>query len=650
MADSSLLRGFHAFSAWRAALGEHIETWRRWLSDNDLVDAQTDLRLQQLLGRPADERLVVAVVADAARGKTELINAMFFADYGVRLLPGGAECATMCTTELLYDRTKPPCIELLPMQTRARHASSFEFKRYPEVWHLIPLDISSAEAMQGAFAHMRETMRVPAEEARRYGLLGPAADQSHAMSAGDGAVDVPRWRHALINFPHPLLAHGLVILATPDLNGIAAEPGRAPSALPQAHVALLVLAADSGVTGGDLAIWRDQIGQFGSGNCFAVLNKIDALWEGPRDEARIAAAIADRLADCSRALGLDPSCIFPVSAQEGLLGRIDDDDALVARSGLPRLEHALATELLRARHGIMGAYVRAEIRSITASTRTGLDARRRSILEQLRELEYLRGKNRGMIRLMMQKVGAEKGNLQRELSSYQALHSVFSAHTDRLFTHLGMDALSENWQRAREQMRASAFSAGVRSAMTRFLHDAREGLERSSVQVAEISALMAAMYRKFSGDYGLRLASPAPFSMLKYLKEMDRLEAAYERRFNTLVAMLTNAKRSLMQKFFETLASRVRRCYEYANREADQWLRAIMAPMETQVDEHQTQFMRRLESIKRIQRSIETLENRMEDLLAVEGGIRAQNVTLDQMSAALEHAIEAGPSALAQAA
>ncbi len=334
----------------------------------------------------------------------------------------------------------------------------------------------------------------------------------------------------------------------------------------------------------------------------------------------------------------------------GRMAEIDDDDAPLAGSGLPQLEHALATELIPAPHEIMGSLARDEIGNMTSATRSRLEARRRDLLDQLQELEYLRGKNRGMIGMMMHKVGVEKESFAREHARYQALRGVLSTHINRLFTHLGMDALSEDWRRAREEMHRSVFTPGVRSAMTRFFRNVREGLEHSAEQVTEISTLMVAMYRKFSDEHGLRLPAPAPFSMLKYLNEIDRLEATYERRFNTLVAMLTNEKLTLMQKFFETLASQVKRCYEYANREADQWLRAIMAPMEMQVREHQMQLRRRLESIKRIHQATDTLGDRIEELVAIERGVRAQLEALQKMSAALESALEFREHPLAQAA
>ena len=64
-----------------------------------------------------------------------------------------------------------------------------------------------------------------------------------------------------------------------------------------------------------------------------------------------------------------------------------------------------------------------------------------------------------------------------------------------------------------------------------------------------------------------------------------------------LRSLLTTDKKNLTQKFFEEVAVQVRRAFERANKDAETWLRAIMAPMETQVREHQIQLKRRLESV-----------------------------------------------------
>src|SRR5512145_674580 len=103
----SLANQFAAYTAWRSRLSTNIGEFQDWLSQNELSDAQTDLRLAQLLERLREDRLNVAFVAEFSRGKSELINAIFFAEYGSRMLPSSAGRTTMCPTELMYDPEKP---------------------------------------------------------------------------------------------------------------------------------------------------------------------------------------------------------------------------------------------------------------------------------------------------------------------------------------------------------------------------------------------------------------------------------------------------------------------------------------------------------------------------------------------------------------
>jgi hypothetical protein len=62
------------------------------------------------------------------------------------------------------------------------------------------------------------------------------------------------------------------------------------------------------------------------------------------------------------------------------------------------------------------------------------------------------------------------------------------------------------------------------------------------------------------------------------------------------------------------------------------------------------QLRRRLESIKRIHQATDTLEDRIEELVAIERGVRAQLEALQEISAALESALEFREHPLARAA
>ena len=117
-----------ALASWRLALAAQVAQFGRLLQAHDLLD-ETDIAVLATLRERLDsEKLVLAFVAEFSRGKSELINAIFFADYGQRILPSSAGRTTMCPTELLYDETIPPCIRLLPIETRSEAQSTTDYK------------------------------------------------------------------------------------------------------------------------------------------------------------------------------------------------------------------------------------------------------------------------------------------------------------------------------------------------------------------------------------------------------------------------------------------------------------------------------------------------------------------------------------------
>ncbi|MBZ0095114.1 MAG: dynamin family protein, partial [Sulfuricella sp.] len=626
MAHDDLVSHFEAYSAWRGRLSDNVGDFRNWLNEQELNDAQTDLRIQHLLDRLHDDKLNVAFVAEFSRGKSELINAIFFADYGQRLLPSSAGRTTMCPTELMYEEGREPCIQLLPIETRAADTTTTEYKRYLDEWKILPLDIESSDAMADAFVQVSQTKRVSLDEAARYGLYNEKDENNIVTVHQDGTVDIPCWRHAIINFPHPLLKQGLVILDTPGLNAIGTEPELTLNLLPNAHAVLFILAADTGVTKSDIEVWRNHIGnqQGHQKGRLVVLNKIDGLWDELKSAEEIENEIDKQVSTSASLLGIKPAYVFPVSAQKGLLAKINRDEPLLEKSRLLALEKSLSDELIPSKQEIVRDNTRGEIEHMEESIRSILDARLSGVREQLDELLGLRGKNEDVIEHMMSKVKKDKEDFEKGLQRFQALRSVFSQQTNILFAHLGMDALKTEVKNTRIAMAEARFTKGMRDAMSQFFRDANENIAQSARQIEEIKGMMGAMYKKFNEEHGLSQAAPAPFSTLKYHKEIARLEKAYNEHFNTMLNMLTHEKLSLTTKFFETLANRVVRVYEVANQDVENWLKAIMAPMETQVREHQLHLRRRLESIKRIHKATDTLEDRITELQHMENGILKQ--------------------------
>jgi hypothetical protein len=624
--NSKLANQFAAYTEWRKALVDTISDYRSWLNEQELNDGQVDQRIQHLLDRLREDKLNVAFVAEFSRGKSELINAIFFAGYGTRLLPSSAGRTTMCPTELLYDKTKPSSIMLLPIETRLSDATTTEYKRYPEEWKTVTFDIESNESMVSAFKEVSNTKAVSVLEAEKYGLFDPnSADDALSVNK-DGTIDVPSWRYAMINFPHPLLEQGLVILDTPGLNAIGTEPELTLNMLPNAHAVLFILAADTGVTKSEIDVWRQYISgtRWKQKGRLAVLNKIDGLWDELKDEEEIQKELSKQIKSSADLLGLETNQIFPISAQKGLLAKVNNDPALLDKSRILELERALSDELIPSKKEIVRDNTQNEIEDLIASSHLILDARISGINDQLLELRGLRGKNEDVVEHMMNKVKVDKENFEKGLQRFQALRSIFSQHTNRLFTLLGMEALKTHVHSTRETMQSASFTKTIRDAMDNFFKELKTRLVSSDAQIDEIKKMMDVMYEKFSKEHGLRKSDPPAFSTLRYQKELAKLERAYKEQFNTAFNMIANEKMTLTTKFFETLASRVIHVYEVANRDIENWLKAVISPMESQVREHQLQLRRRLESIKRIYKATDTLEDRILELEAIEKSIQAQ--------------------------
>jgi hypothetical protein len=630
MAENKLAHQFTAYSEWRKALVDSICDYRSWLNEQELNDAQIDQRITNLLERLREDKLNVAFVAEFSRGKSELINAIFFADYGQRLLPSSAGRTTMCPTELLYDPSKPTSIMMLPIETRTSDATTSEYKRYPDEWHTVTFDVDNNDSMVAAFKEVSSTKRVPAEEAEKYGLYDPNSSDDSMSLNKDGTVDIPCWRYATINFPHPLLEQGLVILDTPGLNAIGTEPELTLNMLPNAHAVLFILAADTGVTKSEIDVWRQYISgtRWKQKGRLAVLNKIDGLWDELKNEKEIEKEISKQVKTSAELLGLETNQIFPTSAQKGLLAKINGDDALLAQSRLPELEKALSDELIPSKKEIVRDNTKNEIEDLIGNSNMILESRVSGVVEQLEELRGLRGKNEDVVEHMMNKVKVDKENFEKGLQRFQALRSVFSQQTNKLFTLLGMEALKVQVHTTRETMVNASFTKTIREAMDCFFLDLKGRLVSSDAQIDEIKKMMDVMYDKFSKEHGLRKSEPPAFSTLRYQKELAKLERAYKEQFNTAFNMIANEKMTLTTKFFETLASRVIHVYEVANRDVENWLKAVIAPMESQVREHQLQLRRRLESIKRIYKATDTLEDRILELENIEKSIRAQMMDL----------------------
>jgi hypothetical protein len=602
-------------------------------------------RLDQLHSQVKNDKITVAFVAEFSRGKSELINAVFFAGYGRRIMPASAGRTTMCPTELAYDADLPPCLRLLPIETRLQPQSLLDWRNAPHKWERVDLDVNDPKQLAKAIHKVAEVRRVSMEEARALGFWHDEVPEDNPLPGADGLIEVPRWRHALINMAHPLLKQGLVILDTPGLNAIGAEPELTVSLLPQAHAVVFILAADAGVTKSDLSIWRQHLSAVGDGQAsrLVVLNKIDTMWDALSSPEQVQLQIAAQRADSAEILGVPLPQVLAVSAQKGLLAKVNRDDDLLKASQLLDLERALSDGLLGQRRRILGAAVAAGVDSLRAETGRMVHARARDLVEQIQELEGLRGKNAGVIKQMRLRIEQEQADFDASGAKIQAVRSVHLRLLKDLFALLSPSHLKAEVSSLAKQLKSPGIKLGVRRAYDQTFDRLREDLAKADRMANEIQSMLEGSFKNLNAEYGFSLQAPSGPQLGSYRKDLDLIEKSHLQYLS-----LGNALRLAQPEFAERLAralmSRLRVVYDTAVNEVELWNKSAAAQLDAQLRERRRNFTRRIEAVSRIQQAASGLDERIRELQSQQSALNLLEAKFGELTEHLLTASEEEPA------
>ena len=634
---------FDQHGVWRREFALRLKLLSEWLKDHELLDAAVEERLRRLETQIRSEKVMVAFVAEFSRGKSELINAIFFAGYKRRIMPASAGRTTMCPTELGYDVGVPPCLRLLPIETRLQPQPLMEWRMVPEKWIRVVLDVNDPAQLAKAFEKVAEVRHVTKDEAKALGFWHDDQPDDNPLVGADGKVEVPRWRHALINIAHPLLKQGLVILDTPGLNAIGAEPELTVNLIPQAHAVVFILAADTGVTKSDLAIWREHLITEADNieSRLVVLNKIDTMWDSLSTPAQVQAEIDRQRATSAEILGLPLEQVIPVSAQKGLVAKVTGDTALLQASELPVLERALGQGVMGQRQRILRSAVESGIGELRVEAARAIGIRRRDLAEQMVELRGLRGKNIAVIRHMRSRIEQE----QREFNvSGARIHAVRFVHLKLLhevFVQLGTATLKVEMAELTTALRQPGIKLGVRKAYAQTFDRLRAVLRKAQTTSAEIQSMLTGTFRQLNGEYGFSLQAPREPELDRYVRDLDLVERSHN-QYLGVTNVFRLAQPEFADRLVRALATRLRVVYESALGEVELWNKSAAAQLDAQLRERRRTFTRRLEAIERIQQAASGLDDRI-------GEIGQQERALDDLNAKLteltDHLVNAPGSA-----
>jgi replication fork clamp-binding protein CrfC len=578
MSMERLSQQVDAYVAWKRELMREITRYRSWLVTNRLNSETVEAKLERALKLLRTDHITLAFVGEFSRGKTELINSLFFSQYGQRMLPSQAGRTTMCPTELFFDpRSERSYIRLLPIETRIAEASIAQFKRIPRHWVNIPLDLSDPDNMVQAFIQVAKTKPMPVEQAI---ALGFHPDMLESTSK-PGEVLVPAWRHALVNLDHPLLRQGLRILDTPGLNALGSEPELTLSMLPSAQAIIFMLSADTGVTASDMAVWQQHIRQLDDDTqtcLFAVLNKIDVLWDDLAGEAFVQNAIRQVQTGTARQLGIKVDEVLPLSAKQAMLAKVRKDPELLARSQMVNLEKLLCDRIIAQKERLLEGRVVNQVLAMLQNSEHVLKLRLDKVNEQQALLDNHQQDNGQLLFELTAKTKQEHSLHHRRLLGLKTNQRLLKRQGELLRSAARGERLDEHLNKVRRNLTGSWTTLGINQAILHFFRSVEQDLHNLAQEAEMANKMVAAIYRRHNEDNPLHGVDAPQFNIGRYQREL-RLQQAKADQFRLHLKTLLTEQRSLSKRFFATLVQEVIGLHQRLRLEAEQWASDALMPL-----------------------------------------------------------------------
>jgi hypothetical protein len=299
--------------------------------------------------------------------------------------------------------------------------------------------------------------------------------------------------------------------------------------------------------------------------------------------------------------------------------------------------------LLGQRRRILSAAVSQGIDALRNETGRLVHIRARDLVEQVQELEGLRGKNAGVIKQMLLRVEQEQADFDASGAKIQAVRSVHLRLLKDLFALLGPSQLKAEVADLSRALKQPGIKLGVKRAYGTTFDRLRADLQLANKLAAEIQSMLEGSFKGLNAEYGFSLQAPEPPPLAQYIQELDLVEKSHLQYLS-----LGNALRLAQPEFGERLAralmSRLRVVYESAVNQIELWNKSAAAQLDAQLRERRRNFVRRIEAVSRIQQAAGGLNERIRELQLQQADLNLLDAKLTELTDHLLSAPEDAPA------
>ncbi|MGB5708993.1 MAG: dynamin family protein [Arenicellales bacterium] len=597
-------------------LRQLIESIYGWMEKNRFHSHRTVERFEHVRTSLDDKHRNVLFLAEFSRGKSELINATIFGDQGSRMLPSSPGRTTRCTTVLQYEQGALPSIKLLPTRSSEGTESMpvSMLLKDEAAWHSTLFSLSDKAQAAEAFKQIAEAELVSSEIARSLGFVDDIEDEG-LVDVINGQIPIPKWRHAIINYPHSLLKQGLRIIDTPGLNALGVEPELTLQALESAHAIVFVLSADTGVTRSELELWRDYVREGNKENIIIVLNKIDLLWDELKSRVEIDHDVKKQIKDVSRILGIPKEQVFPVSAQKAMLGRARDDQKLIKASGIQRYEQALADTInFTNQRRIVGRAID-ELSPTLGAIRSVLKRRINDTAAYIDELQGIHENQISVAQVSLQKVKRDVRKHNRARKRINALKLQLREGYTRFVRRLDLVYLDRMIASYRYEISNQLTTPGLQREMNDFHVAAIERFKKALSYMIRLEKKISHTFKEVEKTLDVDGLTVRKIDPEIYIDSLKKFQASHNEH-STGLGMIMTEQHILRDRYHGAVMSRIRNLYKQTRDDVDRWCRTVLVPLELELKDRANEIKRRHASLERVYNKDSKLQDEISDLEA----------------------------------
>ncbi|HEX6591779.1 MAG TPA: hypothetical protein VF050_07260, partial [Moraxellaceae bacterium] len=378
-------------------------------------------------------------------------------------------------------------------------------------------------------------------------------------------------------------------------------------------------------------IWNNhvkEIAQRRGAAVYAVLNKIDLLWDED-EEPQLAEDAVLRLSRLTaKQLHLSPDNVMPLSAKQGLKARLNSDGELLRRSRLEHLEAALARSVVNAKEAALKTTLLRELNDMVEASRQAVLAQRvRLEAEERVQASGHRDTEHELVTLT-RITQQEQQSYNKRLALLQQSRKLIEQQLPKLIGSVAPVKMESHFNRSREQAEGNRLGMGMPTAVTTFFQGLKADLQQFGQEVQVTQNLIQKLYERYTQETGAAAPPMPKLDASVYLLELGELEnqaAPYKNRFGNLLASQTKVS----DRFFDTLARESGQVYERARSDAERWCKQALAPLMQQTLEYKKRLEVQMAKLERL-RSFG--DNRFEKT----GSLKEQRESLREQQTLLE--------------